>query len=197
MSKLIFNIGYIGDGIYKSRINGVITREYATWWSMLQRCYDEKYKEKHNTYEDCYTVEEWHNFQNFAKWYSDNYYQIGEERMCLDKDILIKGNKVYSPDTCIFVPQNINLLFTKNDNRRNGLPIGVSFDKSRNKYIAMCGNNSGKRINLGRFNTIDEAFNVYKSFKEKVVKDIAEEHKNTIPRNLYNAMLNYTVEAID
>ena len=64
---------------------------------------------------DCSVYEGWHNFQNFAKWYEDNYYEIEEEQMHLDKDILVKGNKVYSPDTCVFVPETINGLFVKSN----------------------------------------------------------------------------------
>ena len=71
---------------------------------ILERGYSKLWKEKHPTYENVYVCEEWHNFQNFAKWYYNNYYSINEERMEIDKDILYKNNKVYSPDTCIIVP---------------------------------------------------------------------------------------------
>ena len=85
---------------------------------MLRRCYDEKLHKKYPTYIDCKVCEEWLNFQNFAKWYYNNYYEIENEKICLDKDILHKGNKIYSPDNCVFVPNNINVLFVKSDKSR-------------------------------------------------------------------------------
>ena len=111
-------VGYLGEGKYKANENGKDTSIHQTWHGMLRRCYSEKYHEKYPTYKDCEVSEEFHNFQNFARWYNDNYYEIEGETMCLDKDILVKHNKIYSPETCIFVPQSINLLFIKNDKSR-------------------------------------------------------------------------------
>ena len=118
-------VGYSGEGKYKVKENGKHTRVYKTWSNMLKRCYDPKLHKKRPTYKDCEVSEELHNFQNFAKWYEDNYYEVEGERMCLDKDILVKGNKIYSPETCIFVPNTINLLFTKSDKARGKSVIGT------------------------------------------------------------------------
>ena len=96
---------------------------------MLTRCYSDKYKKKKPTYEDCKVYEELLNFQNFAKWDSENYYEIEGETMCLDKDILVKHNKIYSPETCVYVPNTINVLFTKSDKIRGNTPIGVNEQK--------------------------------------------------------------------
>jgi hypothetical protein len=195
--KSVFGVGYIGEGIYKPNVDKIKTNEYQIWISMLSRCYDEEFKEKFPTYKNTKVVTKWHNFQNFAKWYSENYYEIEGERMNLDKDILFKGNKIYSPKTCVFVPQRINILFVKNDSIRGELPIGVYFEKQTNKYRANCKIGNGKAKNLGRYNTPEEAFQVYKIFKEKYIKQVAEEYKSKIPEILYNALLNYVVEIID
>ena len=141
--------------------------------------------------------EEWKNFQNFAKWVEDNYYECNGEKMCIDKDILVKGNKIYSPSTCIFVPKSINSLFISGKTTRGGLPIGVSISKSTGKFRASCGNSHNESIYLGCYNTPQEAFNVYKNFKEMVVKQIADEYKPYIPKKLYDAMYNYEVEITD
>lgn len=132
-----YGIGYLGEGKYDINENGKHTKCYNTWHDMFRRCYDEKCHEKRPTYKDCEVDEEWHNFQNFAKWYYENYYEIEGEKMQLDKDILHKGNKIYSPETCIFVPQTINLLFTKSDKTRGNNPMGV-FDCENGKYRADC-----------------------------------------------------------
>jgi len=101
----VFGVGYIGGTEYKSSVDGKKTKEYIAWKGMIMRCYYYKYKELNPTYKGCYVCDEWHNFQNFAKWFHDNYIS----NCHLDKDIKIKGNKVYSPDTCLLVTQYENL----------------------------------------------------------------------------------------
>ena len=118
-----FNVGYLGEGEYKfNKSNDV----FIAWNSMIRRCYNNVYQKNYPTYGSCEVCEGWHNFQNFAKWYEENYYEIDGEKMNLDKDILVKHNKIYSPETCIFVPQRINELFTKSNKSRGEYPIGVS-----------------------------------------------------------------------
>ena len=190
--KTIYGIGFVGEGIHNSKDS-----IYIIWISMFVRCYDKTELEKHPTYIDCSVCEEWHNFQNFIDWYHQNYYEIEIQTMNLDKDILYKGNKIYSPNTCVFVPQNINKLFTKRDNDRGKYPIGVTWNKQENKYRAQCNNGKGKQIQLGSYDNIEEAFNIYKKFKEKLIIQIANEYKDKIPKRLYNALCNYKVAITD
>ena len=110
-------IGYMGNAT--SKVNGVKKDSYNTWRGMLERCYGEKYQKKFPTYIDCSVCDEWKSYENFERWYNLNYYEVENEKMQLDKDILFKGNKIYSPNTCVFVPQRINKLFTKTDKLRN------------------------------------------------------------------------------
>lgn len=124
--RSIYGVGYLGEGDYKSKENGKITRVYTTWHNMLNRCYSEEFHKKQPTYIGYEVSEEFHNFQNFGYWDSDNFYQIEGEKMCLDKDILYKHNKIYSPETCIYVPNTINLLFTKRQNDRGESAIGTT-----------------------------------------------------------------------
>jgi predicted RNase H-like HicB family nuclease len=188
--KTLFGVGYLGEGECKS-YSGKRLKEYIIWISMLGRCYDEKLHQKYPTYKECTVTEEWHNFQNFVKWYDENFYQVDGEKMNLDKDILVKGNKVYSPETCIFVPQRINKLFLKQAVKGGRkLPIGVYVnDKKWGKFVATCDDKY-----LGHFDSPEEAFESYKIAKEKLIKDVAEEYKNKIPEKLYKAMISYIVE---
>ena len=163
---------------------------------MIQRSYDDDFKEREPTYKGCEVCTEWHNFQNFAEWFEDNYYKIPGEVMSLDKDVLVKGNKIYSPETCMFVPQDINILFTKCDNSRGDYPIGVSYHKQKGKYISRC-NVCNKLKHLGYFDNPEEAFNAYKTAKEKYIKEVADKYKEYIPQKLYEAMYNYEVEIDD
>ena len=198
--RRFYNVGYLGEGKYKVSENGKNTRVYDTWKAMLQRCYSEKEHERHPTYIGCEVYEGWHNFQNFAKWYKDNYYEVGNEKMCLDKDILFKGNKIYSPDTCIFVPETINSLFTKRQNYRGESVIGTSpFQGKYKVYCHLINPKTGKSESeyLGYYETQGKAFEVYKYYKEKNIKEIADYYFGRIPQKLHNAMYEYEVEITD
>ena len=195
--KEVFNVGYMGKGKYKTWENSKHTDAYISWRNMLRRCYDPYFLNKELTYIDCYVCDEWLCFQNFAEWYYKNYYKCNNELMCLDKDILYKGNKIYSPNTCIFVPQRINNLFTKSNKTRGKKLIGVCYHNRDNVLEAWCCNKECKQQYLGRFNNEKDAFNCYKQFKEGVIKQIANEYKNLIPRKLYEAIYNYKVEVGD
>ena len=176
--------GYFGIGNYGSKTHNKI---YYTWNAMLSRCYSERYQEKYPTYKDVTVYEEWYNFQNFAKWFEENY----KEDFQLDKDILQKGNKIYSPETCCFVPQEINILLTKSKGTIDNLPMGIS--KHGNKFQAQITMN-GNLVYLGAFDTIEEAFIVYKTAKEEYIKEIASRYKNQITRHVYQALINYEIE---
>jgi hypothetical protein len=194
----LYGIGYLGDGEYESSINNKPTKVYKTWEGMLRRGYDKKFKLKSPSYKDATVCKEWHCFQTFADWYFNNYYEVEGERMNLDKDILVKGNKVYSPQTCIFVPARINALFVKNNRNRGDLPIGVSYNKREDKYIARCsGGLKMKTEHIGNYITPEEAFLAYKFNKELIIKDTANEYKGKIPNILYDAMIKYKVEMYD
>lgn len=196
----VYGIGYIGEGKYKCRENGKATRIYDAWCNMLQRCYDEKLHEKHPTYIKCKVCDEWHSFQNFAKWYEDNYYEVGNERMHLDKDILVKHNKIYSQETCVFVPQTINKLFVKRQNNRGDSVIGTT--PKNGKYEVNCSlinpqTGKSKQEYLGLYDTQEKAFKIYKYYKEKNIKEVADYYKEHISQKLHDAMYEYEVEITD
>ena len=198
--RRFYGVGYLGEGKYKMSKNGKLTDKYIIWHSMLTRCYDPKYQEKYTTYKGCRVEEYLLNFQHMGEWIKDNYYEVPGEKMCLDKDILCKGNKIYSRDTCIFVPERINLLFIKSNKRRGSNPIGVIELPSGN-YRVFCSNGYGKQIGLGTYKTKEEAFSVYKQYKEKVIKEVIDSYEGKIPEPYYSrlktAMYNYEVEIDD
>jgi len=198
--KSVYGVGYLGEGKYASRKlnNGEHTKQYETWIRMLDRCYSFNYKNNFHTYAECYACDDWHNFQVFAEWFDENIYSIDNENVELDKDILIKGNKIYSSETCVFVPHCINSLFTKTDAKRGEYPIGVTLNKKYNKFYAQCNNPLiSKYMFLGSYNNPQQAFFIYKEYKEKLIKEIANKYKNIIPTKLYIAMLKYIVEIND
>lgn len=196
MTPSSYGVGFIGKGRFKPcDENGKLTKCYKVWVSMLKRCYCSKYQEKNPSYKGCTVCQEWWNFQVFAKWYYEHYYEFENEKMSLDKDILNKGNKVYSAETSVFVPQFINTLFIKCDNSRGNYPIGVY--KKGNKFGAQLSKGNGKQIYLGAYDTPQEAFLAYKQAKEEFIKEVAEKYKQKIPYELYQAMMNYEVEIDD
>ncbi len=199
LHRSVFGIGYIGVGDYKVSVNSRPTKEYLHWSGCIERCYDSQFLLKNPTYENCSVCEEWHSFQNFAKWYEENYYEIEGERMELDKDILVKGNKVYSPETCVFVPNRINLFLNKRQNLRGSLPIGVTYKSGdTSRFVSRCNNPlTGIREYLGVYNTPEEAFYTYKSRKEAIAKELANYYQFCIPTILYEALVKYRVDIND
>lgn len=197
-SPTVYGVGIVG--LEKTK-NGhdIFYNSYTRWNSMLRRCFNEKEKERTPTYKDVTCCEEWKYYKNFKEWYNENYYEVEGERMALDKDILHKGNKIYSPDNCVFTPERINTLFVKRDNLRGKLPVGVNyFNKGNKKYRAQCNYEDKGNITLGLFDTPEDAFYIgYKPFKESYIKQIADKYKDRIPEKLYNAMYNWVVEIDD
>ena len=191
-----FGVGYLGEGKYTVSENGKLKKEFKIWYDMIKRCYDPKYQEEHSTYKGCKVEDYLLNFQHMGEWINENYYEVSGEKMCLDKDILYKGNKVYSRETCIFVPERINLLFVKSNKSRGDSPIGT-YPLPSGNYRAMCSNGYGKNIPLGVYSTPEEAFLRYKQCKENYIKQVADEYKGRIPDKLYNALYNYEVEIDD
>ena len=195
----VFGVGISGTK-YPIRVNGRNTKEYALWCDMLRRCYSDTFQKKHPTYKDCEASENFKSYEYFYEWCNE---QVGfgnegnESPFHLDKDLLIKGNKVYSESTCVFLPQEINSLLTKRTALRGKNLIGVYWDKTHKAFIALVNKNKGKQEHLGYFNTEIEAFKAYKTAKESFVKEQAEKWKDKIDPRAYNALMNYTVEIDD
>jgi len=184
--KSIFGIGCLGVGKYKAYdTDGYKTREYNIWVSLLERCYSEKNRYKHKTYEGCHTCDDWHNFQNFAAWYEKNYYDVDDRRMHIDKDILINNNKLYSPETCLIIPQRINMVFMKKNREVDpDLPQGIR--RCVGGYMV-----SYNTKYLGVHTELDKAIEVYNIEKRIHIKQIVEEYGERLPPKVRNALLNW------
>ena len=194
-SPSVYSVGIIGAK-YPSRVNGVLTKEYDLWQNMLRRCYSDTLKKKYPTYEGCKVSDNFKSYEYFYEWCNK---QIGfnNEGWHLDKDLLIKGNKVYSESTCVFLPVEINSLLTKSTASRGKHLIGVSWNKKDNAFVARVAKNKGKQEYLGSFKTEIEAFNAYKTAKELYIKEVANKFKSQIDLRAYNALMNYEVNIDD
>ena len=191
----VYGVGILGAK-YPSAINGVHTKEYDLWKSMLRRCYNDVYKKQRPTYEGCEVSENFKSYEYFYEW-CHKQIGFGNQGWHLDKDLLVKGNKVYSEDSCVFIPADVNLVLTKRTSSRGQHLIGVCWHKKDKVFVAQVNKNKGKQEYLGSFKTETEAFNAYKVAKESFIKEQANKWKGQIDDRAYNALMNYTVEITD
>ena len=191
----VYGVGIVGTK-YPISEGGVHTKEYGLWKNMLRRCYSDTYKKKYPTYIDCKCSENFKSYEYFYEWCNEQigFGNIGFE---LDKDLLVKGNKVYSEDSCIFIPTEINTLLVKRAASRGEHLIGVYWHSKNKAFVARVNKSKGGSEYLGLFNTEIEAFNAYKQAKEAFVKEQANKWKSQIDIRAYDALMNYTVNIDD
>ena len=189
MEPRVCGIGYHGSGDVRCK-----SESYLRWNDMLNRCYNAKFHERQPQYKECSVCEEWLNYNNFKVWYGQN--KIPGTKLDMDKDILFKGNKVYSPETVAFVPHAINTLFLSGKSGRGDCPIGVYYDKEKGKFRP-CVSYKGRQVKLGNFATPKAAFARYKQYKEGLIQNIAEQNKEKIPYKVYEAMMDWKIEITD
>lgn len=188
----LFGVACLGEGKFKAyhkrESDGKVrpTQVYDVWIDMLKRCYYGKGRHKQPTYYGiCVVCKEWLNFQVFAQWYEDNKYEV-EGRLHIDKDILCPNCMIYSPETCILIPQRINMLFMNKPNGR-GLPNGIK--RQGKGYLAKY---NGEE--LGIYKTLEKAYKIYSEKKEKTIKRVADEYRDIIPVHVYEALYAYKVD---
>ena len=181
----VYGVGFFGEGDYVATIDGKYTSEYEAWSGMIRRCYDEKSLKKRPNYSDVTVSTDWHNFQVFAEWYT-NQHEYGKGYH-LDKDILNPSSKMYSPENCRLVPMHINLLLM--DSRSD---VGVKFHK-RDKVFEVVTTVDGEKKYLGRFLDKSEAHQTYKVAKEIEVKRVAKHYKEVICSDIFTALMNWRV----
>lgn len=190
-SRLVRGIG-INNFEGSIKIDGKDIKSYTSWRNMLDRCCGEKYQAKHPTYIGCYVSIDWIYFSKFKSWFDANYC----EEWHLDKDILLKGNKIYSPETCCFVPREINAILVLGNRARGEYPIGVSPYGKVGKVQSQLRIN-GKVEHLGLFTDKQEAFECYKQAKEAQIKVVANEWRGKIADNVYEALINWKILITD
>ena len=191
----VFGVGVLGTK-YPSSVNSVQTKEYTLWCNMLKRCYSDTIKKKQPTYEGCEVSENFKSYEYFYEW-CHSQIGFGVDGFEIDKDLLIKGNKVYSESTCVFLPSEINTILIKSTASRGKHLIGVCWSKTHKAFMAQVSKNKGKQEYLGCFNTEIEAFNAYKVAKEAFIKEQVNKWKLQIDERAYEALMNYTVEITD
>lgn len=187
--KDTFGIGYLGIFSKEEKSEPDYLVAYTLWRNMFSRCYSKNFLGNSPTYIGCTVSEDFHSFKCFYIWCKKqkNFNRKGFQ---LDKDILSKGNKVYSPNTCRFVPKSINCILLDRRNHRGVYPQGVISD--RKKFSARV-SVQGKTIYLGSFDCEKEAYNCYKRNKEAYIKDEAINWREELDEDVYLALMNYAI----
>lgn len=188
--RTIHGVAFTGYGKYKTAGSEHEKHAFWIWHAIVDRCYNEELRSKYPAYKKCFMCEDWLNYQLFRKWYDDNYYKVGTERMHIDKDILFKNNKIYSPETCIIVPQRINMLFLKKSNKFD-LPNGVK-PISNGLFSA-----EYNHERIGIFNSAYEAGVAHDKSKKNAIINVANEYKGKIPDYVYLALINWIPDYIE
>ena len=197
LAKSNYNVGYIGYGYDPKCAES--RKLFKIWSGLVQRCFDPLWKTRHKCYELTTCSEDFLCASTFITWSKSQigYSSIDEsgKPFALDKDILLKGNTVYSPDTCVFVPREINNLILSNRKVRGKLPIGVTKTKEGKLRARVSINN--KEVALGVFETSNEAYQAYKEAKERHIKEVANKWKDRIDQRVYYALMKYEVKITD
>lgn len=193
VNPTVYGVGFNDVG-FRVKIDGKMLWQYQLWKTMLRRCLCSKCKTTSPTYKDVTCCDEWLSFGNFLAWCNkETGYSGLPEGFHLDKDIIVKGNKIYSPEACSFVPRNVNMLLNDNGAARGDWPVGVSLYKRDGRFNAniKCW---GKLRFLGRHDTPEGASAAYKIAKEAHVKIVATQHRDSVKPAVYEALMNWKVE---
>ena len=171
----VFGVGKNDAGYSEVPRKGAGCPYYTRWHNMLRRCYSQVCHSTQPTYKSCEVCNHWLTFSNFKAWMETQNWQ----GKCLDKDLLLPGNKLYSPATCSFVTVEVNNLLTNSDASRGACLIGVTYIASARKYLANI-SLKGKRRHLGLFATERQAHNAYVSAKAEHILKIASQQSQPI-----------------
>jgi len=190
---VIEGVGYLGIPYNSYGVPIAQTPEYKAWVGMLKRSYSSKHKAEFTAYQGVDACPEWNNFSVFADWFKK---QEGFDKgWHLEKDLKIKGNKLYSPEGCCLVPQEINNILLLRDGKRGKWPVGVHLSK-QGRFIAQVGLGS-KNTYIGSYDDPVSAFKAYKIQKEAHVKEVALHWQDKIAPAVFNSLMNFTVNIDD
>ena len=189
----IYGVGIVGSKLSKVELESKV---YKTWRRIISRCYNLSLVEKRPTYKDCTVSEDFLYYPTFKEWYF-NQPNHDNKGWVIDKDLLCRdGFKIYSPDTCVFLPPELNSLLTTTKAKRGDLPIGVCLRSKDTKYSATCCID-GVDKHLGLYDKPEDAFEAYKKAREDYLKVKADKYKDQLCEKAYNALYNYEVKITD
>jgi len=188
----VYNAGAV-DVDFQPSFNGNQFWQYELWVGVLNRCFSEKYRETYPTYKGVTVCDEWLSFANFLEWINKEVDYKGKPvGFHLDKDLIIRGNKIYCPEACSFVPKDVNTLLIDCTAARGEWPVGVHFKSALGRFVAQLSYN-GKPKHLGCYDTPEDAFLAYKTAKEAQIKLVALQHKASLKPAVYESLMNWEI----
>ena len=193
VSTLIHGAGR-NDVLFQVTVGDSPIWQYDLWKTMIRRSFNGEHKARNPAYQDVTCCDEWLSFASFVEWVNKEVGYSGKPvGLELDKDLIVKGNRIYSPECCSFVPQAVNLLLTDRANHRGEFPVGVHKPKNRKKFQVLL-STGGKLKDIGSFNTPEEAFLAYKTAKESHIKAVATRHKDVLSPAVFESLMNWEIE---
>ena len=188
--RSVLDVGYLGEGPYSHLLTHKV---YHDWYDMFRRCYDLKFKAKNKTYKECYVDDSFHCLQDFGLWYDK---QRAPEDWCVDKDLLVRNNKVYGAETCCRLPVELNTCINRQTSKRTEICIGV-YDINGNIYSRFNVLGLSKAFGYRCDESISNAFHYYKKHKEAYIKKLAKHYKSELKKRVYDALMTYEVRQDD
>lgn len=177
--KLTFGVG-VNDAKYNLSVfvagKKFTCPYYSVWSQMLKRCYSTCFHIDCPTYVDCKSCPEWLMFSTFKKWMEAQNWRGNE----LDKDLIVKGNKIYSPETCIFVDRKVNCILNENGNASSSTAIGAVYIKKSGRFRAVCNDGNKRKLSLGCYSTEAQAHAAYCIRKAMIVRQVASEQPSRV-----------------
>lgn len=189
-SPLVFGVAVNDAGFQVSMVVGgskINHRAYSAWKNMLNRCYNEKERRNYKTYSSCLICNDWHSFKYFLSWWKLNHV----DGWHMDKDILSGESKIYSPETCVFIPNHINKFITLRGSCRGLYPLGVSWHK-RDRVFTSHVSHNGRLIYLGCYASQYDAHNAWLLEKLRLAKKIKPEC-DSIHDGLYKGIVDFII----
>ena len=193
VSTLIHGAGR-NDVLFQVTVGDNHIWQYDLWKTMIRRSFNGEYKARNPTYQDVTCCDEWLSFATFVEWVNKEVGYSGKPAgVELDKDVIARGNKCYSPEACSFVPKAVNNLLTDSNAIRGKYPVGVSLNTLSQSYRSAlkC---YGKRKHLGSYSTPEEAFLAYKVAKEAQIKAVANQYRDALKPAVYESLMNWEIE---
>jgi hypothetical protein len=194
MYPKLFGIGYRGVGKYVAKLGPTTkgftnTPEYMAWVNMLSRCYNPNSPNRISngtTYNQATVCDFWHNFQNFAEWYTPRYLNLSQnniEKPSLDKDIL-GDSCFYAPENCCVIPQEINLALTHYKNLKGNPNQNIKF--IRGKFVVNV--SAGGILHCASFSNVDEAVRFRLTKKKENIDRLIEKYNHVLEQKVKDAL---------